>query len=169
MPNRIFSDLFLDSLSKYSNDQKWLDSIFSGIKTIANTHVGNVGQSFIEKICRYYGYSIEIPIDRGQWDIKISNITFELKTATEDTNNSFQFNHIRYHRQYQAVMCLGVSPNDLYFNFWSKADLLTEKAGRLVSMEKGANASYKLTKRKNDLYIIDEFDLRLSEFIENFK
>jgi len=71
-------------------------------------------------------------------------VTFELKTATEDIGGSFQFNHLRYHREYDAVLCIGIAPSDIYMGSWTKADVATGAAGKLVSMEKGANASYKL-------------------------
>ena len=62
-----------------------------------------------------------------------------------------------------------VAPNNLYFNLWSKADLTTGKAGKLVSMERQANASYKLTKNSKDLYSIENFDNLINEFIKKFK
>jgi hypothetical protein len=168
MPGFNIEDFFLDSLGEFYNDPKWTDGIYGGIKLISNTHVGSVGMSFLEKLCLYYEYDVDVPVNRGSWDMVINDVTFEVKTATEDTNGSFQFNHIRYHRPYQAVLCLGVAPNILFFNMWSKADIATGNAGRLVSMEKGANASYKLTKRADDLYNIEEFDSCMSEFLENF-
>jgi hypothetical protein len=106
---------------------------------------------------------------QSPWDIQINGIKFELKTATEDTGDHFQFNHIRYHRQYDAVLCLGVSPDNLYFGVWSKADVSTGKAGTLVSMEKGANASYKLTKSKQHLDTMDVFYERMTVFIKGFQ
>ncbi|HRN50138.1 MAG TPA: hypothetical protein PLC52_05000 [Anaerolineales bacterium] len=89
---------------------------------------------------------------------------FELKTATEDVSGSFQFNHIRYHRPYDAVLCLGVTPNNLYFGVWSKAEITTGKAGRLVSMEKGGNASHKLTKKLSSLLPISKFEQIINDF-----
>ena len=105
---------------------------------------------------------------QSPWDIEINGVKFELKTATEDVNGSFQFNHLRYHRPYDAVLCLGVTPNELYFGLWSKADVATGKAGSLVSMEKGANASYKLTKKPSDLSVIDDFEQKTKDFIDSF-
>ena len=104
---------------------------------------------------------------QSPWDIKINGIKFELKTATEDTNGNYQFNHLRYHREYEAVLCLGVSPNHLYFYIASKADVSTGKAGKLVSMEKGANASYKLTKRPSLMFKIEDFEIKMKEFFDN--
>lgn len=56
----------------------------------------------------------------------------------------------------------------MLFNIYSKADLVTGKAGKLVSMEKGANASYKLTKAKHELFHLDSFGIRLKEFVTAF-
>lgn len=167
--------LFKSVIEKHSNDKKWAVGRLSGIKTLSNTKVGAVGQDFIEELCGTLKIPIVFPINKlnkrlsqSPWDIKLHDITFELKTATEDTSGKFQFNHIRYHRDYQAVLCLGVSPDELLFNIYSKADIATGKAGKLVSMEKGANASYKLTKAKHELFHLDSFEKRLREFIASF-
>ncbi|OQX28774.1 MAG: hypothetical protein B0D92_07255 [Spirochaeta sp. LUC14_002_19_P3] len=159
-----YRDLFIKALSNYNNDSKWDGALFGQIKIISNTKVGSVGQDFIILLCSELGIKYELPKTKsGQdatqspWDIKIMNIKFELKTATEDIHNHFQFNHIRYHRTYDALLCLGVSPSSLRFGVWSKADVTTGKAGNLVSMEKNANASYKLTKDKSGLLPIDTF------------
>jgi len=166
-----YKKIFKKVLAVNKDHSKWDSGDFKEIKTISNTKVGKVGQDFIEEICNDLGFSYEFPInEKGErsntspWDVKINGITFELKTATEDIHGSFQFNHIRYHRKYEAVLCLGVSPNSLQFDLWSKADVVTGKAGNLVSMEKAGNASYKLTKRKNALHDIELF----KEKIENF-
>ena len=175
MPDSIYSELFLHILEKYHNHSKWDNAEFKKIKTLSNTGVGSVGQDFIHELCNKLNINSKLSKkstdvrDKNAYDIEIENIDFEIKTATEDTNFNFQFNHIRYHRKYEAIICLGVSPDDLYFNIWSKSDILTGKAGNLVSMEKGANASYKLTKSKKSLFNINEFENILLSFINNFK
>lgn len=85
-------------------------------------------------------------------------MTFEIKSATEDVSGSFQFNHIRHHRAYDALLCVGISPDDIYLGIWSKADIPPAKAGNLVSMDKGSSATFKLTKRKHGLVPIDRFE-----------
>lgn len=167
--------ILLDVLSRHGDANKWVDSSFEHIKRVSNTKVGEVGQDFIEELCGQLGYKCVFPINKkGQrakqnpWDIQVNNVQLELKTATEDVNGAFQFNHIRYHRPYHGVLCLGVSPNNIYFGIWSKADISTGQAGTLVSMEKGANASYKLTKKPDSLYSIAEFDNELRRFILSY-
>lgn len=170
-----YTKLFISSLGKYNNHKKWENGLYGGIKTISNTHVGSVGQDFVENLCCDLGFKCDFPLNKSEdranqspWDISIDGIKFELKTATEDVGGAFQFNHIRYHRPYDAALCLGVSPNELYFNLWTKEDLVTGRAGKLVSMESGANASYKLTKRPSELYTINNFEEILREFIKTY-
>ena len=169
-----YKSLFIEALKKNTDNPKWNKGNFIGIKTVSNTKVGSVGQAFIESLCDTlsipYNFPVKVNKERltqSPWDIEIYGVKFELKTATEDTSGSFQFNHIRYHRPYDAVLCLGVTPNELYFGIWSKADVVTGKAGNLVSMEKGANASYKLTKKPSGLFSITEFEQRIKKFTKN--
>jgi hypothetical protein len=169
-------DLMLEVLGEYTDAAKWNSSKFEKIKRVSNSKVGEIGQGFIQRLCEAYKLQYEFPSNskgkqakQNPWDIKIEGVTFELKTATEDTGGAFQFNHFRYHRTYDAVLCLGIAPDEVYFNVWSKADLATGKAGKLVSMEKSANASYKLTKRPVGLLAIDIFQNRIIEFIKEFK
>lgn len=168
-------NLFQVVLSDFHNHTKWDSAEFGKIKTISNTKVGSVGQNFIERLCKELEIECIFPVNeknirlnQSPWDIQIGGIKLELKTATEDVNGKFQFNHIRYHRKYQGLMCLGVSPNNLFFGIWSKADVTTGKAGALVSMEKSANASYKLTKAPIQLHPISEFKVVMARFCQDF-
>lgn len=168
-------ELFADVLKDFHDDKKWKDAALGGIKIISNTKVGDVGQIFIERLCCELSVPCSFPVNargkrlsRSSWDIKIADIEFELKTATEDTAIRFQFNHIRYHRPYEALLCLGVSPANLYFGIWPKAEVATGEAGRLVSMEKMANASYKLTKAPSQLHDISKFKEEITKFATKF-
>jgi len=167
--------ILLDVFKAYTDDNKWVDATFEPIKRISNTNVGAMGQDFIENLASAYGFECLFPINscgkrlkQSPWDIQINGVKFELKTATEDVSGAYQFNHIRYHRSYDAVLCLGISPETIRFNLWTKADISTGKAGKLVSMEKSGNASYKLTKKPKDLYDIDKFDEIVFSFTNQF-
>ncbi len=176
MSNLDYKSLFVKALEKNVDNPKWKEGDFVGIKTVSNTKVGTIGQDFIEGLCNALSVPCNFPLrtdntrmTQSPWDIEIFSVKFELKTATEDVGGCFQFNHIRYHRPYDAVLCLGVTPNALYFGVWSKADVVTGKAGNLVSMEKGGNASYKMTKRPRDLSPIIEFEQKIKDFTARFK
>jgi len=167
--------LFTSILQEFHDASKWDGACFGRIKTISNTKVGSVGQLFIERLCEDLSMPCSFPtnlkgerLSQSPWDIEIANIKFELKTATEDINGKFQFNHIRYHRPYQGLLCLGVSPANLCFGVWSKAAVTTGRAGNLVTMEKGANASFKLTKAPSQLYEITDFQSKIEKFSDEF-
>jgi hypothetical protein len=66
---------------------------------------------------------------------------------------------------HDALICLAIAPDAIFFNLWSKAEVTTDKAGKLVSMEKGANASYKLTKRRDGLIPIASFENYVQQFL----
>ena len=168
--------LFETILHDMKNDNKWIGSKFENIKVISNTKVGDAGEVFIKTICDRESIPCYLNLDKngkklrtGPWDIKIGNLRIEVKTATEDTNGSFQFNGIRPHRKYDCVLCLGVSPNKLYFNIWSKDDVVKEKAGHLVPMDQGNTMIYKLTKKPKCLLEITEFKSKILEFLTEFK
>jgi hypothetical protein len=150
--------------AELAKPDRWLDQRFEQTKRTTNTGVGAIGQLFIERLCEAHGNAVAFPENvaggrkaQSPWDIEIGGVKFELKTATQDTSGAFQFNHIRYHRTYDALLCLGITPTTAHFAMWSAADVKTGKAGTLVSMEKGANASFKLTKRPSTLQPIAEF------------
>lgn len=160
------------AIAAAANDKKWIGAKYEGIKIVSNTAVGKVGQTFVESLCAVIGLPFTVPEDgngrrlnQSPWDIKILGKEFELKTATEDVSKCFQFNHIRYHRPYDAAIFIGIAPNQILFDCHSKADLVTGKAGRLVSMEKGANASYKFTRRPAMLHPIANFEAMVGALV----
>lgn len=153
-------------IDKYANDDKWTNAPLGAVKSLSNTHIGDIGQNFVEEWCRYLGMTWESSDSRqSAWDARIQGITFEVKTATEDTNGNFQFNHIRHHRQYQAVLCLGIAPDTVLFDAWRKGDVSEGKAGRLVTMDRGSSATFKLTKKRTDLRPVSEFIERIGEIV----
>lgn len=157
--------ILLEVLEGYSNASKWLDAPFGKIKQLSNTHIGDVGQDFVGRLCEELRLEYKFPLNRrgararqNPWDMKINGKTFEVKTATEDVHRSFQFNHIRHHRPYDAVLCLGIAPDAILFDAWSKADIATGVAGNLVTMDRGSSATWKLTKRRSMLKPIELFE-----------
>lgn len=166
LDNKIdYRQIFINSIKKFPNAEKWATGIFGAIKTVSNTSVGNVGENFIMEYAEQLGFSVSLPKNRTSWDIQIEGVNYEVKTATEDVHMKYQFNHFRTHRKYDAVICLGVSPNDLFFYVLTKNELLQQN---LVTMEKGANASYKWTLPKSKLFPIDKFKEMIKEFTIEF-
>lgn len=167
-PHRIL----IDVIAGYDDSSKWKGQPFEAIKRLSNTKVGDVGQDFVERLCSEDALHCAFPEGtegrrnrRSPWDICIEGMRFELKTATEDVGGSFQFNHIRYHRDYDALLCIGIAPSDIFTGAWTKAQVTTQHAGRLVPMDKGTSATYKLTKRPTDLSPIDDFATTIRDLV----
>lgn len=172
MPTPDYEALMDAAICAAANDKKWIGAKYEGIKIVSNTAVGKVGQTFVESLCTALGLPFTVPtgtlgqrLNQSPWDIAIMGKEFELKTASEDVSGCFQFNHIRYHRPYEAAIFIGIAPDQILFDSWSKADLVTGKAGRLVSMEAGANASYKFTRRPAQLHPITDFETRVRALV----
>ena len=162
-------DVMRGIIDNYQNNPKWQNAALGGIKLLSNSHVGSVGQDFVRDWCE----SLEIswqgpPGAQNPWDARIAGLTFEVKTATEDVNGSFQFNHIRHHREYQALLCLGIAPNEILFDAWRKGDVAEGLAGHLVTMDKNSSATWKLTKKRADLLPIAEFEAKISQILASF-
>lgn len=141
-------DHLVDKHSK-KRDVKWNGSKYYEWKIMPATQKGDCGE---EVICCFINNYIDIEnaeiINRGKGDFDIlteSGVKIECKTATEDINGGFQFNGIKKNIGYDYVFGLGVSPNDLWFNIWSKKEMkkLT------VPMTKNGSDTFKLSARKS--------------------
>src|SRR3989344_5975247 len=165
-PLKIFRDV---AIGKFI-DKKWTDQPHEAFKHLANSSKGDAAEEFIKIYTQALGFKIENRVSRlGDWDVKIEGKTFEVKCATEDISGSFQFNHIRYDSKYDFLLCLGVTPNNLVFEIWSKGDVVTGVAGNLVSMGKNQNSSFKLTKKISSLQNIRKLQETLKKLLSTNK
>ncbi len=169
-------DLLRQVLESHSDTDKWVGEPFEKIKRVSNSKVGEVGEDFVAKLCDKFGLSYEFPTNQkgrrsrqNPWDMRIEDAELEVKTASEDVNGSFQFNHFRYQREYRGAVCIGISPGDIFVGAWTKAELTTGRAGHLVSMERGGSASYKLTKKPDSLRPIAEFERAIRDLLERLR
>jgi len=154
--------LLLEIAKEKTVPGKWDNQPLLLIKIMANSTKGDLGELFITRYCKALGMTVADKASRlGDYDVKINGDEFEVKMATEDINGNFQFNHIRYDYDYDWILCLGVAPAEIVFDIFSKSDLVTKKAGKLVSMGRGQNSSFKLTKRKSTLHPIEKFKERM--------
>ena len=114
------------NLYKISSQPKWDNAYFLPIKQASTSDKGRFGQSVFVDILTEIGYNAVIENNGiGDYDVKIrqlpTNIRVEVKTATIDVGGSFQFNSIKKgNYMYDYVFCLGISYNELYYDFISK-------------------------------------------------
>lgn len=158
-------EMFLEIIGAKIIHAKWSGKPHEAFKKLGNTSKGDAGQEFITRYAKELGFKAENNGRIGDADIKISDKKFEVKLASEDISGSFQFNHIRYDSKYDFLLCLGVSPDNLYFGIWKKGEVAEGVAGTLVSMGKNQNSSFKLTKKASGLYNIEKFKQVLGELL----
>ena len=144
---------------------KWTNSRFAGITQIPTTNRGEVAEKFAAALLREIGYADAEQKDnrRGQWDVKAGGQTFEVKMASEDIGGAFQFNGIRYDTQYDLLLVVGVAPDDILFRVFQRRELIDLP---LTPMAKGTSGTYKLTRRREQLLTIDEFENEARKFID---
>ena len=130
----------------------WKDAPLESFRRVENTNRGEIGEEFV----RRYLTQENIPLGErtgrtSREDMQIAGERFEVKTASEGANGTFQFNHIRLDRRYKYLLCLGIRPASIVFGVWSKGDVAESVAGNLVRMAEGQSVTFKLTKKADDL------------------
>ena len=156
--------LLLDIIAKNEfRHEDWANKKFAAMKIASATEKGSIGEDFLASILREIGYS-EVAVlqgRRGDYDVAVewqrSEVKFEVKVATMDTNGAFQFNGIRFDTRYSHLFCLGIMPDEAKYLIVPRGWLNNKKEFNMVSMAKGSNAAFKLTKKPNDLKPLGEF------------
>lgn len=160
-------NLLVEIAKKKHIHNKWTDKPLYIIKILDNSCKGDLAEEFILEYCKKLGFSVEYGKSRlGDFDLLIEDKKFEVKMATEDQTGNFQFNHIRYDYKYHYLLCVGVCPDKILFQIYTKGEVATGEAGNLVSMGRGQNSSFKLTKPKRTLRPIEELNDTLKNIFE---
>ena len=140
----------------------WTKNKFKIFKLMSTTEKGDIGEDFLSIMLKACGYEKVVVVKgrRGSYDVSVERgykkILFESKVATLDTNSSFQFNGIRYDTEYTHLFCLGISPDKIGYIIVKK-QLLGNDPHRMVSMAKGSNSAFKLTKKEGELNNFNDF------------
>ena len=162
--------IMLDVLEQRAGREKSVDTTewpnlpFGKIKRLSGSDVRDVGVDFIARLCCEIGVDCEFPARRralrswqNPWDMKINGVTFEVKTSTEYALGGFQFSHVRPHRSYEAVLCLGMAPDAILFGAWSKADIARAASSKPAAFDQTA-PTQTLRKHRSELKPIEEFE-----------
>jgi len=156
--------LMLKVIKENTPNSNWVDTPLESFKILGGTNKGDVGEVFIERYLDAFDFSVERASSRVQeWDLKIFDKKFEIKTASEGKSGTFQFNHIRLDHKYDFLLCLGVCPTEIKYDFWSKGEVAEEKAGTRVRMAKNQSVTFKITKNLDQLSPIIELPKQLKE------
>ena len=150
-------ELMLDVIRRHSPKTIWAGAPLAEFRQVANTNRGDIGEEFVLRYLMQNGVAVVKGGSRiTSADIRILGKEIEIKTASEDTGGSFQFNHVRLDRKYDYLLCLGVRPAEIMFNAWTKGEVAEGRAGNLVRMAEGQSVTFKLTKKPSAMRKIEE-------------
>ena len=104
-------DILKQVIQENTPDSIWKDAPLESFRHVENTNRGEIGEEFLRR------YLVQNDIALGEKtgrtsreDMQIGGQRFEVKTASEGANRTFQFNHIRLDRNYKYLLCLGIRP-----------------------------------------------------------
>lgn len=159
-------ELLLEVIRENTPKSIWTDAPLAPFRAVANTNRGDIGEEFLRRYIQLHGIVVVQSGSRIEAaDMLIKDKLFEVKTASEDTGGSFQFNHIRLDREYDYLLCLGIRPAAILFNAWSKGAVAEGQAGRLVRMAEGQSVTHKLTKRPANMLPIEDLPKWIQEHL----
>ena len=158
-------ELLAEIVREFTEEDIWTGSPVEAYRRLGNTNRGEAGEEFVRRFLKQSGIKVGNGGRTSETDIRIDDFISEVKTASLGANGTFQFNHIRLDRAYRLLLVIGICPNKVTFNGWRKGDVAEGAAGTLVSMARGQNVTFKLTKKLEDMRPIEE----LPDFIRSFK
>jgi hypothetical protein len=145
-------ELLTEIIKEHVPEDIWVASKLAGYRLLGNTNRGEIGEEFVRRFVIDAGIDVQKGGGRtAKVDMLIANHGFEVKTASQGANGTFQFNHIRLDRNYAYLLCLGICPDQIVFRMWGKGEVAEGKAGSLVRMSEGQAVTHKLTKKLADM------------------
>lgn len=124
--DKTLQDIINSIYEKESSQDIWSNSKFELQRKIQIDKRGSVGERFFASVLTeiYHPRRIEYKDgDQGDWDLKINGKKFEIKTSSLDTNNKFQNEGLKKDGDYDAILFLGIAPNNIYVRIVKKNDI----------------------------------------------
>jgi hypothetical protein len=162
----VFSEATENLIIRESDNNKWWNADGSRKtnywwKYASKTKQGDAGENVVRNIfdlmfSSVYGNNVEVKIvnkGRGEYDVSVfipftnKTIKFEVKTATTDTSDSYQFNGLKKDIGYDYAFLLAVSPEDFYFKIESN-QYLSDNMTTLMSKDVDGSFKYTLSQKK---------------------
>lgn len=174
--NSILKKIIDDKFKELQQYQK--KGIFDKIVGFEGNAIGQIGEKFVKEIFEHCNIKIKNFADviHDEYDICLDDneniekaTKIEVKTARKGLkNNTFQFNGINPNYNIEYIICIGLCIDKAYFkiidgkkqyNHKTRSFYLNvnEKNKKLVSMNPGNQANYKLTLNLSDLEPIENF------------
>lgn len=145
---------------------EWVGKKFGSLKLASSTEKGNIGEDFLAALLREMG-RVDVEVvkgRRGEYDVGVGAVKFEVKVATLDVHGSFQFNGVRYDTKYTHLFFLGVLPESLRYEIVAK-QTLGDGGYTMVAMAKGTNSSFKVTLPEKRMKSFDRFEAEVRRLL----
>ena len=155
-PQKSPVELLVEIIKEHAPEDIWQGSPLIGYRSLGNTNRGAIGEEFVKRYLSAFGIIVTTGRRTDLTDMVISGAQFEVKTVSLGANQTFQFNHVRIDRSYAYLLCIGICPNSIVFEMWTKAEVRNGEAGSLVMMAQDQDVTYKITKRLDDMRPISE-------------
>lgn len=178
-----YSKILMNIVNDKKKPNKWNGSSHGGYYSLSNTEKGDSVECLIGTVLTENGIDILPKNSRIGDDTTIMGykgkmlptpIVIEDKSASEDKHSNFQFNHVRKDKEYNYLLLVGITPENILFNIFPKTDVLSGIAGTLTPMGKkqggvGDEGTFKITKcDKNLLSFNDEFLNKILTIIKQY-
>ena len=162
----------LNQVLKEAQDQwKDPDSKYKEYRTLQIDKRGSFGERFFEKtLSAIYFRRLHIEYndgDQADWDLKFNGIKFEIKTSSIDVNQKFQNEGIKKNGDYDGILFLGVTPNDLYIKFIKKEDIPFDTLHNREERKTGRG--YKWDFKLPDMIKVNSLEDIKTEFEKHFQ
>ena len=118
---------------------------------------GSFGERFFMRVFSDYARRIEYKDgDQADWDLKINDYKFEIKTSSLDINKKFQNEGLNPNANILGVLFLCVTPKRLYFKFVRLEDVPFHRLHNRGAA--GTGAGYKWDHKMTDVVTYDTED-----------
>lgn len=104
--------------------------------------------------------------DQWDWDLKFNNVKFEIKTSSIDVNKKFQNEWLKKDGDYDWVLFLWITPNELYIKFIKKDEINFEKLHN--RWERWTWRWYKWDLKKDEMIKVSKLEDIKNEFEKSF-
>lgn len=152
-------DLINEVRIRTSRDKWHRGGKFESIKPLPASDKGEIIECFAIHLAQEAGYNAHRnPAMHGDYDIVIADKHVEVKCATEDVHDNFQFNGISHTKEYDFLLVVGVSPDSVGFNIYTKKEAIKKATVPMAkTARKTAGTTYKFTHTLGQLYSIARF------------
>lgn len=135
-PNNIFIQMINNQKQKEENSDIWKDSPYKHLVKLQSNNVGNVGETFIQKICDSCGIPAQVDgsktkeLGGGMGDGLILNKSVEIKTSHRGCASP-NFQHELGEAPWKAeyMVFIDVAPNCIYFTIFKNFNEEFYKSG----------------------------------------